>query len=779
MVSAANLGFPRIGLKRELKKAVESYWKGDIDRQALLDTAKQLREGHWKAQQQAGIDYIPSNDFSFYDQILDTIALFGVVPKRYRDAMKYDGGEVDLDLYFAMARGRQKDGVDVVAMEMTKWYDTNYHYIVPEIAADTQFSLSSDKIFQEYQDAKALGIETRPVLQSPLAFLLMGKSVEKNNDEFKPLDLLDRLLPVYGEIFSKLGALGAKWVQIDDAQLALDRCETVKKRYEQAYAFLAEKAKEAGLKIMLTTYFDGLRGNADTVTNLPVDGLHIDLVRAPDQLDEITAALKGKDCILSLGLIDGRNIWKANLNAQLDKAQKAVSILGADRVMIAPSCSLLHCPVDLSEEAKLDDELKNWMAFSVQKLEEVRALTDALNGNKNETLFVQNAKAIEARSNSARIHHDAVKQRVSALNENDMKRNAPFAQRIIAQRAHFNFPLLPTTTIGSFPQTTEIRQARAKFKRGEYTKIEYEAFLEEKTQDAIEWQDEIGIDVPVHGEFERNDMVEYFGEKLEGFAFTKNGWVQSYGSRCVKPPVIFGDVFRPDDMSVRWSSYAQSKTSRPVKGMLTGPVTMLQWSFVRDDQPREITCKQIGFAIRDEVHALEKSGIKIIQIDEPALREGLPLRRGDRPAYLKWAVESFRISSSGIDDTTQIHTHMCYCEFNDIIDSIAALDADVISIETSRSAMELLDAFVDYKYPNEIGPGVYDIHSPRIPNQSEMETLLRKALEVLSPEQIWVNPDCGLKTRGWDEVKPALINMVNAAKTIRQEIGNKQAKTAS
>ena len=771
-VKSANLGFPRIGLKRELKKAVESFWKEEIDTAMLMNIARDLRKRHWGAQKEAGLDLIPSNDFSLYDQVLDMSATLGAVPDRYAQALGYTPGTpVDLDLYFAMARGRQKDNIDVVAMEMTKWFDTNYHYIVPEFTAQTKFALSSTKVIDEYKEAKALGIETRPVLIGPVSFLLLGKGY----DGVEPLSLLDNLVPVYLDILNKLKDAGAQTVQIDEPFLAMDIDSAAKTAYENAYKSLGN----CGVEITLTTYFEGLRENINLAANLPVAGLHIDLSRAPGQLDDVISALKNGNKTLSLGLIDGRNIWKSNLENLLTLGQKAVNELGADRVIVAPSCSLLHSPVDLAEEIKLDEELKSWLAFARQKLDEIKLLADALSGQKDESAFAANAKDIQARASSTRIHNTDVKDRVSNLKESDIQRKSPFDQRIVAQRQHLGLPALPTTTIGSFPQTTDVRQARAKFKRGEMNRDAYEKFLEEKTVQAMKWQDDIGIDVPVHGEFERNDMVEYFGEKLNGFAFTKNGWVQSYGSRCVKPPVIFGDVDRPEAMTVFWSSFAQEHTDKPVKGMLTGPVTILQWSFVRDDQPREITCKQIGLAIRDEVKDLENAGIQIIQIDEPALREGLPLRKVDWPAYLKWAVESFRISSSGIEDTTQIHTHMCYCEFNDIIDSIAALDADVISIETSRSAMELLDAFVDYKYPNEIGPGVYDIHSPRIPKREEMETLLRKALKVLRGDQIWVNPDCGLKTRSWEEVRPALVNMVEAAKTLREELDSNDVKAAS
>ena len=760
MVVSANLGFPRIGLKRELKKAQEAYWKGQSSQEELLKVAKDMRVRHWKLQQEAGIEHIPSNDFSLYDHVLDTIAMVGAVPERYG----FDRDHVDLDLYFAMARGKQDDNSDVVAMEMTKWFDTNYHYIVPEFRQSTVFKLSTSKVVDQYKEAKSLGIETRPVLLGPVSFLLLGKSY----DESDPLELLENLLPIYEEVFSQLEAEGAQWIQIDEPCLVFDLEDKAKDAYKQAYQLLAKNRKA---KLLLATYFGTLGDNLGLATSLPTDGLHIDLVRAPEQLQPVLDGLGDKKW-LSLGLVDGRNIWKNNLSASAKIVETVVDSLAPNRVMVSPSCSLLHSPIDLDDESTLDDEFRGWLSFSKQKLQEIALLARAENEGPEDYAkeFQQNAKTIESRNTSVRIHNAAVKKRISALTSDDAKRTSVFEQRIKTQKDALDLPLLPTTTIGSFPQTKEIRAIRSKFKKGDITREEYDAFLSKITEELVAWQDEIGIDVPVHGEYERNDMVEYFGEKLEGYAFTKNGWVQSYGSRCVKPPIIYGDVSRPEPMTVRWSSYAQSLTKKPVKGMLTGPVTMLQWAFVRDDQPRSVTCKQIALAIRDEVKDLETAGIYIIQIDEPAFREGLPLRVSARSSYLEWAVESFRISSSGIADTTQIHTHMCYSEFNDIISSIADLDADVISIETSRSAMELLDAFVEFKYPNEIGPGVYDIHSPRIPNTQEMEKLLYKALKVLNEKQVWVNPDCGLKTRNWNEVKPALKNMVQAAQNIRTEI---------
>ncbi len=768
MVIAANLGLPRIGPKRELKKALESYWKGEIAETELQAVARSIRKQNWEMQKAAGIKQIPSNDFSFYDLMLDTICMVGAVPARY----KFSGDTVDLATYFAMARGAQQEGIDVQAMEMTKWFDTNYHYIVPEFTSNQQFALKSTKAVEQFEEAKAAGFHTRPVIIGPVTFLLQGKVKE---GDAQALDLLPALLPVYSQLLQKLQAAGADWVQIDEPALVLDLSAEAKQAYETAYAALRQAVP--GLKLALTTYFGELGDNLVTALRLPVDALHVDLVRAPGQLDNVLAALPA-NLILSLGVVDGRNIWINNLDNSLQAVEKAVKVLGSDRVVVAPSCSLLHSPVDLDLEDKLDAELKSWLSFAKQKLAEVAAIAAAANGNKAEVeqVFAKNREAVRSRETSPRIHNQEVKKRAAAVTGAMLNRNQPYNERAKVQRAAFNLPLLPTTTIGSFPQTKEVRAARADFKAGRITEQAYVDFLKDETEKAIRFQENIDIDVLVDGEFDRNDMVEHFGELLSGFAFTRFGWVQSYGSRCVKPPVIFGDVSRPNPMTVAWSAYAQSLTSRIMKGMLTGPVTILQWSFVRDDQPRSETCKQIGLAIRDEVADLESAGIKIIQIDEPAIREGLPLRRKDWGAYLKWAVDAFRISASGVRDETQIHTHMCYSEFNDIIQSIADMDADVISIETSRSQMELLDAFITFRYPNEIGPGVYDIHAPRVPNTQEMEALLRKALKVLSPEQVWVNPDCGLKTRGWKEVETSLRHMVDAAKTLRRELADAPEK---
>jgi 5-methyltetrahydropteroyltriglutamate--homocysteine methyltransferase len=758
MTKTANLGFPRIGANRELKKAVESYWKKTSSAADLQKSAAEIRAKNWQTQKAAGINFIPSNDFSLYDQTLDTLALFGAVPDRF----KFSGGNVDLDLYFAMARGAQREGIDVTAMEMTKWFDTNYHYLVAEFKKGQTFKLSSSKIFDEYLESRNLGIETRPVILGPVTLLLLGKSVDGSDK----LDLLDNLLVAYSELFKKLQEIGVKDVQIDEPFLVTDLSDEAKKAYVKAFAKINEF--KGSINLHLATYFESLGENAELAFGLGTTSVHVDLVRAPEQFAEVLNLVKPGQ-ILSLGLVDGRNIWINNLENSISLAKKAVEKLGQDRVIIAPSCSLIHTPVDLAAETELDAELKSWLSFATQKLSEIVVISKAVAGEVSPALEA-NKKAIAARKTSARINNAEVKKRVAEITENLMKRQSGFTARRKIQGESIDLPILPTTTIGSFPQTKEVRKYRADFKAGKISATDYQKFIEEETVRTIEFQEQIGLDVLVHGEFERNDMVEYFGEQLSGFFFTKNGWVQSYGSRCVKPPVIFGDVSRPKEMTVAWAKFAQSKTKKIMKGMLTGPITILQWSFVRDDQPRKETALQIAFAIRDEVCDLEKAGIKIIQIDEAALREGLPIARAKWAEYLKWAVEAFRISASGVADKTQIHTHMCYSEFNDIISAISDMDADVISIETSRSQMELLNAFVNFKYPNEIGPGVYDIHSPRVPSQQEMKDLLKKALGVLKLEQVWVNPDCGLKTRDWPETKAALQAMVDATKAIRAEI---------
>ena len=770
MVLATTLGFPRIGDMRQLKKAVESYWKGKTTIEELTAVGKDLRANNWQLQKNAGIDHIPSNDFSYYDQVLDMTATLGLIPSRY----KHTSGEVDLDTYFAMARGAQKGGIDVTAMEMTKWYDTNYHYIVPEFEEGMEPVLSSDKVFRHYDEAKEMGIETRPVLIGPATYTFLGKP---QYEGFDHVAFVKKLMPVYNKILEGLAERGCGWVQIDEPVFSLDLCEVGQGVIKTAYGKLV---KPTGLKVMVATYFESLKDNAELAFGLPVDGIHIDLCRntgranttANDPKRDVEQALSlVGNKKLSLGVVDGRNIWKNDLAASLELVEMAAEKLGKDKVFVASSCSLLHTPVDLNSEDQLDEELKGWMAYATQKLSEICVLAKGANeGREAIASDLADSESIkQSRKTSTRINNPSVQSRLASISAEMKTRKSPFAQRQKIQHDALNLPLYPTTTIGSFPQTQEIRKARSDFKKGDISDADYKAAMEQEIRTVVEFQHEAGIDVLVHGEPERNDMVEYFGEQLSGFAFSQYGWVQSYGSRCVKPPIIFGDVSRPNAMTVEWSKYAQAQTDKIMKGMLTGPITILQWSFVRDDQPRNDTARQIALAIRDEVSDLEAAGIKMIQIDEAAFREGLPLRRNDWKEYLDNAVENFRLTSCCVADETQIHTHMCYSEFNDVIDSIAAMDADVISIECSRSQMELLDAFVDYKYPNEIGPGVYDIHSPRVPTVDEMVELLDKAKKNLDERQIWVNPDCGLKTRGWPEVKDALKNMVDAAKRMREK----------
>ena len=753
MALATNLGFPRIGPDRELKKAVEKFWAGKSDAGELIETAAHIRRGNWMLQKQLGLDHIPCGDFSLYDHVLDTIAMTGAVPPRFG----WSGARVDIETYFAMARGRD----DAAAMEMTKWFDTNYHYIVPEFSRDTNFRLASEKIVEEYKEAKSLGIATRPVLLGPVSFLFLGKS----SDGSARVALLDSLVKVYSDVLEKLAAAGAEWVQIDETILVLDLPESVRNLFERAYAKLAASK----IKILLAAYFDELRENLDLAFRLPVRAVHLDLVRAPQQLARALASVP-KDKILSLGVVDGRNVWRSDLDAILAVVKKAAETLGKERLFVAASCSLLHCPVDLDSERDLDDELRSWLAFAKQKAREIVTISRAVNEGDNTVsdALASSRAAAAARRVSRRIHNPMVKGRVEKITPEMFEREAPFTLRRRAQQSALGLPELPTTTIGSFPQTKEIRAARADFLAGRMTAADYEATLKREIEQVVRFQEEIDLDVLVHGESERSDMVEYFGERLDGFAFTRNGWVQSYGSRCVRPPIIFGDVARPDPMTVTWTTFAQSLTKRPMKGMLTGPVTILQWSFVRDDQPRKTTCEQIALAIRDEVLDLEAAGIGVIQIDEPAIREGLPLRRDRWNDYLMWAVDSFRLSAAGARSATQIHTHMCYSEFNDMLAAIARMDADVISIESSRSKMELLTAFREYEYPSDVGPGVYDIHSPRVPSVEEMAELLQLALQVIPCERLWVNPDCGLKTRAWKEVRPALKNMVEAARRLRK-----------
>jgi 5-methyltetrahydropteroyltriglutamate--homocysteine methyltransferase len=767
----ATLGTPRIGPRRELKAALESYWSGKTDENALLTTTKALRAANWARQRTLGVAIIPSNDFSLYDHVLDTSVMVGAIPQHYG----WTGGPVSLATYFAMARGSDSgighavhdhavEGHYAAAQEMTKWFDTNYHYMVPELSPRQRFALSSLKPVDEYLEAKALGYQTRPVLLGPVTYLALAKSKDA---DFDTLGLLEGLLPVYIDVLRRLAAAGADWVQLDEPCLVLDLDHAKRRALQQAYGLLARELPS--LKIMLAAYFGDIGDNLDTALSLPIAGLHIDLVRAPQQLD-VVAAKAPPGMVLSLGVIDGRNVWRANLPAILDRVQPIVAARGIDRVQIAPSCSLLHVPIDVELEEGIDPDLKSWLAFANQKMGELVTLGTALASGRAgaEATLAASLTAAEARRRSSKVHDAAVTTRAAAVTADMARRRSRFVVRSEIHRRRFALPAFPTTTIGSFPQTADVRKARAAHAKGALCDADYDTFLRDETARAVRWQESIGLDVLVHGEFERNDMVQYFGELLSGFAFTRHGWVQSYGSRCVRPPILYGDVSRPRPMTVGWWTFAQSLTKKPMKGMLTGPVTILNWSFVRVDIDRSAVCRQIALAIRDEVLDLETAGAQMIQIDEAALREGLPLRRSQWNAYLDWAVECFRLGSSAVADETQIHTHMCYAQFNDIIDAIAAMDADVTSIETSRSKMELLEAFRTHKYPNDIGPGVYDIHSPRVPTASEMVNLLTHARRRLSDRQIWINPDCGLKTRTWEEVKPALVNLVAAAQQIRR-----------
>ena len=755
MVTTHNLGFPRIGANRELKFALESYWKGAASQDELSSLGTQLRQRHWDAQ--AGLDWAPVGDFSFYDQVLDMSFLLGNIPVR---AHGHEGNA--LDRYFRIARGRSAHDSPcsgVHAGEMTKWFDTNYHYIVPEFTADSAFSLDASRLLEQIAQARAGGVRAKPVIIGPLTYLWLGKA----KDDSDKLALLPRLLPAYAALLERLAAEGIEWVQVDEPVLVTDLAPDWKLAFQAAYdALQTEK-----IKLLLATYFGPLGDNLDLACGLPVPALHVDAVTGRAEVEHLIGQLPA-DMILSLGVINGRNIWKTDLHATLEWLEPAHRVL-QERLWIAPSCSLLHVPVDLGSETDLDDGIRPWLAFAVQKLAELKILAQALNHGRAsvQEALVANSAAVEQRRTSRRVHNPAVQAALATIDAADGLRASPYAQRAAIQAAMLKLPPFPTTTIGSFPQTAEIRQARSRFRQGELGATAYGDLMRDEIARCVQAQEALGLDVFVHGEAERNDMVEYFGEQLDGYAFSQFGWVQSYGSRCVKPPILFGDISRPAAMTVEWTRHAQSLTDKPMKGMLTGPVTILNWSFVRDDQPRSLSCRQLALAIRAEVLDLEAAGVRIIQIDEAALREGLPLRRTQWAGYLAWAVESFRIAANGVRDDTQIHTHMCYSEFNDIIAAIAAMDADVITIETSRSDMELLDAFDDFAYPNAIGPGVYDIHSPNIPSQDHIVQLMRKAAQRIPAERLWVNPDCGLKTRAWEEVLPALSNMVAAAHTLR------------
>jgi len=775
MATTHNLGFPRIGAKRELKFALENYWKGQTSRDALKAVGAQLRERHWN--DQARLDFVPVGDFAFYDQVLDMSFTLGNLPERVRD---FHGDA--LDNAFRVARGRSAQTTHVAqvtgaaetaqehnaccggvaAGEMTKWFDTNYHYIVPEFTSATNFSLDATRLVAQLAEARTCGVHAKPVIIGPVTYLWLGKSKDPNG-AWDRLALLPKLLPVYGALLDTFAALGIDWVQIDEPALVTELDANWRNAFVTAYDSLSTRR----VKLLLATYFGQLQDNLELACALPVDGLHIDAINARDELAQ-AAALLPATAVLSVGAINGRNIWKTDLNATLEWLEPLAQKLG-DRLWIAPSCSLLHVPVDLESEHKLDAEIRSWLAFALQKLDEVKLLADALNNGRASVAaaLASNAAAIVNRRTSPRVNNPAVKAAVARIDAALGQRYSRYTARAPKQAALLNLPAFPTTTIGSFPQTAEIRHARSQFKAGALDKAGYDAAMQAEIARSVREQESLGLDVLVHGEAERNDMVEYFGEQLEGYAFSQFGWVQSYGSRCVKPPILFGDISRPNAMTVEWISYAQTLTKKPMKGMLTGPVTILNWSFVRDDQPRPVSCRQLALAIREEVLDLEKAGVRVIQIDEAALREGLPLRRSQWNEYLQWAVDSFRITANGVRDETQIHTHMCYSEFNDIIASIADMDADVITIETSRSDMELLDAFDNFNYPNEIGPGVYDIHSPNIPSQEHIVQLMKKAAERIPRQRLWVNPDCGLKTRQWAEVIPALTNMVAAARTLR------------
>ncbi|TYC60402.1 5-methyltetrahydropteroyltriglutamate--homocysteine S-methyltransferase [Marinobacter sp. BW6] len=758
MVTTHNLGFPRVGARRELKFAQEAFWKGQITEDELQITGAGLRRRHWHSQQR--LSRVPVGDFSFYDQVLDMSFTLGNLPERLNDT---EGSE--LDRYFRVARGRsghESACCGVQAGEMTKWFDTNYHYIVPEFHQNTRFQLKADRLIEQITEARAQGLAPKPVIIGPVTYLWLGKT----KDEHDRLSLLESLLPVYSKLLDVLAAHGVDWVQVDEPALVTDLDADWRHAFSLAYHHL----KTSAPKLLVTTYFGELRENLQLACELPVAGLHLDAISAPQEVARVVDWLPPHKQ-LSLGIINGRNIWRTDLEKTLDWLEPVHEKLGG-RLWLAPSCSLLHVPVDLSSEEKLDPEIRNWMAFATQKLDELNTLATALNHGRAavQKSLVESTVAINSQKTSERVHNASVQARLKDVRPALGQRQSPYPDRIAIQQQKLGLPRFPTTTIGSFPQTRDIRQTRLQFHKGELTEADYNARIREHVRHCITEQEALGLDVLVHGEAERNDMVEYFGEQLDGYAFSQFGWVQSYGSRCVKPPILFGDISRPKAMTVEWTRYAQSLTEKPLKGMLTGPVTILNWSFVRDDQSRQESCLQLALAIREEVLDLEASGVRIIQIDEAALREGLPLRQSDWKSYLDWAIDAFRIAANGVRDETQIHTHMCYSEFNDIIEAIARMDADVITIETSRSDMELLDAFRGFQYPNDIGPGVYDIHSPNIPDSEQIRSLMIKAAERIPVERLWVNPDCGLKTRQWEEVRPALRSMVAAARELRESI---------
>ena len=760
-ISTHVLGYPRMGAQRQLKWALEDYWKGQLTQDQLLNEAANIRQSHWQIQLDAGLDFITAGDFALYDHVLNHSYMFGVVPERFASA---ESGW-QWDTYFRMARGRSAQGDDCAACEMTKWFDTNYHYLVPEFTEQQTFSLNGDVWLEEIKQAQALTPNVKAVLLGPLTYLWLGKT-QNNGDA---IDLLPQLLNVYSELLHKVSELGIEWLQLDEPILGLDLPQHWKQGFELAY----NQLKSSPLKILLATYFSELDDNLTLACQLPVAGLHIDGINGKHDLPNVLDRLPPYK-VLSLGLINGRNIWKADVDAILPVINDFYSTLG-DRLWLASSCSLLHVPEDLDQEVNLVPQIKAQFAFAKQKCAEVSALPAQLAAQLQGDKHVLTQNPIKQTTKPLDVIGAELKQQIAQLTSSSFARANTFATRKTIQQQQFNLPLFATTTIGSFPQTKEIRQARLGFKQGSISQQVYETIMSEEIQHAVKEQENIGLDVLVHGEAERNDMVEYFGQQLEGYVFTDFGWVQSYGSRCVKPPIIASDVYRPQAMTVRWSQYAQSLTQKPMKGMLTGPITMLCWSFTREDISLKEQAFQLALALADEVLDLEKAGINMIQVDEPALREGLPLRQRDWQAYLRWAVDAFRLSVARVQDSTQIHTHMCYAEFNDIIEAIAELDADVITIETSRSNMELLQAFEDFKYPNDIGPGVYDIHSPIVPTQQWMAQLLQKAAQAIAPEQLWVNPDCGLKTRAWPETREALTLMVKAAKQLREQYAHVNA----
>ncbi|EPQ29617.1 uncharacterized protein PFL1_02836 [Pseudozyma flocculosa PF-1] len=767
MATSAVLGYPRIGPQREVKKALEAYWGGKTSQEELLKVAKEQRLLTYKSIKEQGVDTVPTGTFSLYDHVLDASNTFNLIPAQYAQA-----GLDPLDTYFAMARGHQKNGVDLPATEMQKWFDSNYHYLVPELSEKTEFKINNTKPVDDFVEAKEAGYNARPVLVGPVTLLALGKAgKDASSDSFDPVSLLPKLAPVYGEMLAKLAAAGAEWVQIDEPVLVLDAAKKYASEFKAAYEAIAKAAPQT--KILLTTYFGKLEDNIEIVKTLPVAGLHIDLDRAPQQLDEVLSTFASSKLVISLGLVSGRNIWKTDLKAALATAQKAVQALGGDasRVQIASSSSLLHTPITVANEKKLKPEVLDWFSFANEKCGEVATLAAALRDPSSAAdRLAANEKSIKARRDFEKNSDPAVRERVANIKPQDLARQSPFEVRKEVQKKHLNLPIFPTTTIGSFPQTKEIRQYRARFNKGEISQADYEKFLEDEIKMVVEKQEALGLDVLVHGEPERNDMVQYFGELLDGFVFTQNAWVQSFGSRYVRPPIVVSDVSRPAPMTVRWSSYAQSLTKKAMKGMLTGPVTILNWSFPRADISKEVQSKQIALALRDEVIDLEKAGVRAVQVDEPAIREGLPLRQKDWDGYLRWAVDSFRLSTSGASDAMNIASHFCYSQFDQIMQSIIELDADMISIEHSKSGEHLLGSFKRVGYPSHIGPGVFDIHSPRVPNKDEMVERVKAMAAVLPKESIWVNPDCGLKTRTWDECTAQLQNMVAAAEECRKTL---------